>query len=354
VRVTLVHDESDLLALRGEWDALLRSSRSDSLFLTWEWISTWWRLYGDGRALHVLSARDDGGRLIGLAPLMRVHRRLLGVWPFEALEFIGQGADVTPEHLDFVAAPGLEADVVEAFARQICACEGVQLVDLRPLSTVSPNLTYLERALAPAGGQVRRVPDSVCPVLMLPDTTEQFLQSRSRNYRKKIREYERRCARDFSLRLRCSLTAAELHRDMAVLIDLHHRRWQGRSRAFESPRYVAFHQQIAELAFERGWVRLFTLEADGTPVASLYCFSYGDRYYFYQAGRDPRFARHRVGLVIMHRVVLEAIKEGARVFDFLGGREEYKYRWAESDVTCVRLQYSNSRAVQTCVMRGSV
>ena len=79
MHVTLVREESDLLALRGEWDALLRSSHSNGLFLTWEWISTWWRIYGDGRALHLLAARDDGGRLIGLAPLMRIRRRLLGV-----------------------------------------------------------------------------------------------------------------------------------------------------------------------------------------------------------------------------------------------------------------------------------
>ena len=36
-------DDRALDELRGEWEELLAASPSASVFLTWEWLSTWWR-----------------------------------------------------------------------------------------------------------------------------------------------------------------------------------------------------------------------------------------------------------------------------------------------------------------------
>lgn len=337
-----IQDEAGLRALRHEWNALLQSSCSNNLFLTWEWVSTWWRIYGDGSRLRVLAARSPEGRLVGVAPLKSACRKVLGLWVVEVIEFIGHGGDVTPEYLDFIVEPKYEVSVVSAFAAWLCADPGVRVLDLRPFAAQSPNLERLERALAEGGGRLRRFPDSVCPILPLPSSTEEFVAGRTRNYRKKVRESERRCERDLAVRLRVSASAEEIVRDLQLLADLHHKRWDGRSRAFQSPQYLEFHQQLSRVLLERGWVRLFTLESRSTPIALLYCFAYADRYYFYQAGRDPRYARHRVGLVLMHKVIQEAIRERAKVFDFLRGEEDYKYHWASSNAKNVRLVYSKT------------
>lgn len=134
---------------------------------------------------------------------------------------------------------------------------------------------------------------------------------------------------------------------MTALVSLHHKRWRGASRAFLSDRYRVFHDRLTMSMLERRWLRLFTLEKGGTPVASLYCFAYGKRYSFYQGGRDPNYAGHRVGLVLMHKVIQEAINEGAEVFDFLRGDEDYKYRWATTEVRNVRLVYWKSQLAST-------
>ena len=89
--------------------------------------------------------------------------------------------------------------------------------------------------------------------------------------------------------------------------------------------------------FAQGWVRLFTLEADGVPVAVLYCYAYAGHYYFYQGGWDPTYAPYRVGLVLMHNAIVHAVAEGAHIFDFLRGEEAYKDRWATRRTTSVRL-----------------
>src|SRR5207247_1376019 len=63
-----VHSTPEVFSnLRGDWNALLKQSPSDSIFLTREFQQTWWTHLGSGE-LRVLTAHDDG-QLRGIAPL---------------------------------------------------------------------------------------------------------------------------------------------------------------------------------------------------------------------------------------------------------------------------------------------
>jgi CelD/BcsL family acetyltransferase involved in cellulose biosynthesis len=339
LKVEVIDDRAGLLDLGSEWNSLLERSSSNNPFLTWEWVSTWWDVYGAQASLHVLTARDAGGALVGLAPLKRVRRRLFGALPVRVAEFIGDGGDVTPEYLDFVVAPGHERLVVAGFADHLMSDDRIGGVSLGPLAEASSSLVSVQETLRARGCYVAVAPEAACPVLDLPPTYDAFLAGRSRNYRKKIGEYARRGVRDLGLQLRQTASADELDADMATLVRLHHLRWNGRSRAFRTPEYVEFHRRLARRFLERGWMRLLSLEGHQGPVAVLYCFAYNRRYYYYQAGRDPERAQHRVGLVLMHQAIRRAIEEGAVAFDFLRGREAYKYRWAHVHSHSVRLAF---------------
>jgi CelD/BcsL family acetyltransferase involved in cellulose biosynthesis len=338
-RVALIDSDGGFQSLRDEWNDVLARSAANNIFLTWEWVSTWWELYGAGATLHVLTARDSDGTLLGIAPLQRRRRGLSGLGGVDVLEFIGYGGDVTPEQLDFIVQSGAEAVVAPAFVAHINADRSVGGADLRPFAATTPNLPYVERGLREAGGPLRAVPDSICPVLPLPATKAAFMESRSKNYRKKMKEYQRRCARDLGAQARLSATPAELETDMGALVALHRKRWESRTRAFRSTAYVEFHRRLAARLFDKGWVRMFALDSPSGPLAMLYCFSYAGRFSFYQAGRDPEHSKHRVGLVLMHHAIEQAIDEHAQVFDFLRGEEDYKYMWADGDVRAVRLTH---------------
>jgi CelD/BcsL family acetyltransferase involved in cellulose biosynthesis len=339
LRVACVDTHSAFHALAGEWNDVLAGSASNNLFLTWEWVSTWWEIYGAGSQLHVLVARDEDDRIVGIAPLQRRRRTMLGLHAIGVVEFIGAGGDVTPEQLDFIVAAGAEAVVTPALLAHLAADSAVRGLDLRPMAASSPNLPLLEAGLREARGHMRCLGDSVCPVLPLPATRAEFMASRSKNYRKKMGEYQRRAERDLGAKVRLSATPEALDRDMGALVTLHQRRWEGRSRAFRTTAYIQFHRRLARRLFDRGWVRMFALDSPKGPLAMLYCFAYNGRYYFYQAGRDPDLQKHRVGLVLMHAAIEQAIADGARLFDFLSGDEQYKYMWAAAELRAVRLTH---------------
>ncbi len=107
--VQAISDVSAFAALREEWTRLLVSNKSNCLFLTWEWLFTWWRHLADGRRLLLLTVRMDGD-LVGIAPLAVSPRFRFG-YALETLEFLGCG-HVGSDYLDIIAAEGSEEVVV--------------------------------------------------------------------------------------------------------------------------------------------------------------------------------------------------------------------------------------------------
>ena len=82
-----IDDAADFAGLRGEWDELLQASESDCFFLTWEWLSTWWKHLADDRELCILTVRD-GDELVAIAPFASRMRRCAGIVPVRSLEFL--------------------------------------------------------------------------------------------------------------------------------------------------------------------------------------------------------------------------------------------------------------------------
>src|SRR5215510_4708352 len=97
--------------LSGHWNLLLKRSASDTFFLTWEWISSWWNAYGKDMTPFVLAAWD-GERLAGLAPFCRENVRKAGsAWNY--LRFIGDGSHDS-DYLDCFAPKGQEEEFIDS------------------------------------------------------------------------------------------------------------------------------------------------------------------------------------------------------------------------------------------------
>src|SRR5690606_12126623 len=116
--VERVSDAARFGAMRGEWNELLADSRSANPFLTWEWLHTWWKHFGAGPTLHILTVRaGEGGRLVAAAPL-RVAGGPLS-W-LSRLEFLGTGA-AGSDYLDVIVRAGYEQTSLGALAAHLAS-----------------------------------------------------------------------------------------------------------------------------------------------------------------------------------------------------------------------------------------
>jgi CelD/BcsL family acetyltransferase involved in cellulose biosynthesis len=340
--VSPVKDSKAFQGMKVEWNVLLEESEANNIFLTWEWMYTWWEIYGQDYELYIITVRNPLGELVGIAPFKVSERGILRGDRSRALEFIGWGGDVPTEYLDIIAKKGWETKVLNSVAEYIFGNNTWTKVDLHHLSSTSPSIPVMKEYMKKRGVPFRIGRFSICPIVVLPESWEEFLSWKSVNFRKKTKEYRRTSLRDLGAHLiRCD-SPATLQEDMDALIKLHRKRWGRSSGAFRTKKYVTFHRRVSRLFLENNWLRLFFLKQEDKTLAGIYCFHHNKKYYYYQSGRDTEYPKYRLGMVLLNEVLKEAIKEKAGEFDLLTGEEAYKYRWAHYTKETVRLSSLNN------------
>jgi hypothetical protein len=73
-RTDLIDTPERFRALESEYVALLQRSSANSVFLTWEWLSTWMDVFGSNAKPFVILVRDEADRLLAAAPLKIAYR----------------------------------------------------------------------------------------------------------------------------------------------------------------------------------------------------------------------------------------------------------------------------------------
>ena len=322
--------------MRAEWNEVLASSDADCLFLSWEWLHTWWRHLAGRRRLFLLAVRE-GEELVALAPLALAPPQLGRLLPFRSLQLLGTGA-VGSDYLDLIVRRGWEDRAVSALAEELRR-QGAML-ELRQLRPEAVAWRLAER-LHPRGWSFRQARTEVCPFIPLAGHTwASYLAALGSAHRANLQRRLRNLQRDFAVRFDRVQGEEDRAEALGRLIGLHEARWRerGASEAFVSAGLRSFHEEVSRLALARGWLRLLELKLDGRSVAGLYGFRYGDRFLFYQSGLDPAYARQSVGLVTMGLAIKSAIEEGAAEYDLLHGSEPYKFLWARDARELRRLE----------------
>jgi CelD/BcsL family acetyltransferase involved in cellulose biosynthesis len=322
-----ITDRETFTTLREEWDELLASSKADCVFLTWEWLHTWWNHLGAGRQLRLITVRDEG-RLVGLLPLSVSPPHWRRLIPFRRREFLGSGS-VGSDYLDAIVRSGWERDVVRALCADLA--KSSSMLELAQVDRESSVASMLAAELVAWGWRAASRTGDVCPYIDLDGLSwDSYLASVSGQQRYRFRRQLARLEKDFELRVELARTEEDRREALDTVIRLHRERWRrrGGSNALHTQALVAFHDAFTRLALARGWLRLFTLYLDGRPAVSLYALRYGDTFSFYQTGLDPEFARYGAGVVLLGLTVKHAIEEGAREYDLLHGAERYKFHWA--------------------------
>jgi CelD/BcsL family acetyltransferase involved in cellulose biosynthesis len=312
-----------------QWNALLDRSASACIFLTWEWLTTWWRRFGAGQRILFFILRD-GKDVVGLAPLMMTPGPTRVTRAFRHLTFLGQYSDTAPEDLDIIAAPGREPEVARALVAELVDRRSEQwdLLRLQHVLKTSPNRAPLIQALAERGIFVREENEEECFNLALPASWEEFFRDKNRNFKKRWHGTVNRLEREGELKLEVVVPGEPTAAAFAELLRLNRARWGEEGTSFRSDSVIAFHQELCQQIHPRGWVLLALMTVGGKVVAAKYDFVYAGKVWGYQGGWDPDWEEHRVGDVLFGKCFEWAMAQGLTEYDFLGGASVYKERWS--------------------------
>jgi CelD/BcsL family acetyltransferase involved in cellulose biosynthesis len=328
-----VHFESGGFgALKPEWNDLLRRSCCDTIFLTWEWQSTWWKHLGEGDLLLLGFRAESDGRLVGIAPLFHTQTDDGHL----AINVIGC-RDVS-DYLDLLVEVGQEDAVYQALLDYLQKeAPAWDLVDMCNIPQDSLTFVRLPQISEERGFQTVVEIEDVCPIIELPATWDDYLMSLDKKQRHEVRRKLRRANRDADTRFFIVGPDHDLQAEMESFIELHQKSTPEKSQ-FMQPQMQDFFFDVAQTLQTQGWLQLAFVEMNGERAATLLNFDYRDDILVYNSGYDPvQFRQLSPGIIVTARSIEHAIHLGRQRLDFLRGDEVYKYRFGAQDTEVRRL-----------------
>ena len=318
---------AEFAQLGAEWDSLFQRANPENIFLSFGWMSTWWKHFGKGQ-LAVIAVRDSDGRLVAVAPFY-VARSSAGLGArrlgFLADEHVGS------DYMNVLADGRFGAAVVEEIARNLVAHHDLwDYIELRDTAD-SPLMAALSARLVSRGMCVFEAARRACRYVPLPPTFEKYMARISTSLRANYRRRWRALQHEHQGECLAVSDAAELERHFPSLIALHRMRFAERveESAFLAAGVPEFHFEAMRVLAAEGFVRLFVLKAGGEAVAALYGFRVGQTFQFYQCGMHTGRLRQGVGQILIGNAIEHTIAGGQATFDFLRGDESYKAQWAD-------------------------
>ncbi|MGA4578906.1 GNAT family N-acetyltransferase [Limisphaera sp. VF-2] len=310
-----------------EWDRAVERL-GGPIYMTWDWLRTWWEFYGGGCELRLMIFRKDG-EIVGLLP---VYMQRIGLPPLALTVARLVGANIPPKVFD-PPLGGTWAVQCMHLALSRLEQDGCGLFSLGP---VSEEFTLAHRDLEsdperPGRWRAEKRSAGVYTWFLLPETLEAYLSSLGKNEQKNRRKYELRM-----LRKEYEVVVEVLGRGREALSDafeeftrLHTAQWrtEGLPGHFGAwPRGLEYNRALVRAQARHQRVRLLRIRANGQTVCAQYAFAWSDRWFWELPAREvgpewDRFSLGPTGIVVM---IQEAIREGRKRIE--GGLGHYPYK----------------------------
>jgi CelD/BcsL family acetyltransferase involved in cellulose biosynthesis len=301
-----------------EWNSLVASSETSSIFMTFQWHDAWWGSYGGQRRPFIVAGFEDG-QLVGIAPLMidgRGWRR--------RLSFMGEGK---ADYHDVIVSKKHKPSFLSALM--------ALLADRRsewgefPLMNVPASSSTLS-SLLPLCGEYRLSSmmhqDTVNHALALNGTEA---EARTIMNKKDLRRRTNYMKSNGSLRFFTIEDSVMLERYLPQFFDQHVQRWRKtRTKSlFEEGVHRNFYDVLARELLPTGWLFWSVLEFNGAPVAFHFGFDYRGVVTWYKPSFDVNLYRRSPGKVLLRHLISHAIDQEKNELDYTVGDELFKRRF---------------------------
>jgi CelD/BcsL family acetyltransferase involved in cellulose biosynthesis len=312
--------------MKTDWNQMLSKSMDNNPFSTFEWLSTWWKFYGQPNEFKIFTVKNEQNQTILIAPLMYTGYKQLGIKILKKMEFVA-----TP-HSDYHTL--LFTDFYESkkiISKLIEHIYETQKLDLLIFGEIPEN-SYSAKLLENIqinGYTNELVKGMDCPYIELPSDKVTFVNTLGSSMRHNLKKWEKQASEKFKLNFIKYTEIGDVEKAMRAFFEIHQKRQksEGREGYFANSKNQQFHIEIAKSFAEKDFLALFFLTFNDEPVSSIYCYEYNDKLYAYLCGFDPEYAEYRPGYLIFKKAIEYGIDKGLKEFDFLRGPEEYKQRW---------------------------
>lgn len=322
---------------KNEYLRLIHDDENVTPFFTHHWLVSWWRAYESLYKFQVFCLYNNE-RLVGAIPIM-FSKSSLGKLPLNKVSFLGGNWGI----IDFPVK-----DEAEGWGKTFLSwlfkekAKEWEVLELGPLNAFSNHTNTFLKAL-----EIRKTPykchEISNPYLSLAVTWEQFLNQRSKNFRRTLKKKEKEAQGGslFMNRRLINPTAKDLG---DAIFEVSQKSWQGEQgvAVANTEEGKSFYKLLCA-GNEEFSIDLSMLYSGDQCVAYLLGLLKGRIYYAFDTGFDPAYADYSPGLLIHLHVLKSLCEDKIDEFNF-GYEHSYKERFMPL----------NHRALKIVVYRSHV
>jgi CelD/BcsL family acetyltransferase involved in cellulose biosynthesis len=310
-----INTREGLEGLRGEWNRLLTVSEVNTIFLTHEWVTAWWRGFGEEKKLFILLVKDNE-RLIGIAPLMIEDRKI---------RFIGAPMS---DYCDFIVSEAKEAVLGEVYKYILKGQRTWSNISLEEIKESSSTIPLSLRILPTLTKYFDVSFSNPCFSLNMEGMTADNINTLTN--KKSLRRYINFFSRNGGVHLYKVEGLDRVHAVLDILFEQHSKLWgkRGMSSMFNEKRYKEFFRTLARELQISGNFDICALNFNDKIIATHLGFLYNKVYLSYCQSHDAAYSTRSPGIILQKLFIKRFFDEGFSEVDFSRGAEPYKLRFA--------------------------
>ena len=342
-KIELIDETEKFKNLKKEWNSLLeKSEEKDNIFLKWEWLFNWWKIYkSKNKELFILIVKDKD-KIVGIAPFFLLKYKLVSFFPsVRQIMFLGTG-EVCSDFLDIITFPQLRAKIFEEIfkflVQDVQKFSGNKFFDILLLGNIpedSMSIPLLKKTAKKFDLNFNLFPFTECPVIELPKTVEDFKKTLNKSDRNKIFRKFRRLKENFpNYKIEKIKELSSLDEGIDVMVNLNKKRCKekGLKSSFLSDKMVKFHKEISKIFLSKNLLDMYLFRINNKPIAYSYNFHTNGTIYGYSTGFDTNeeyCRKYNVGTILTMYVITKSIEEGFNKFSLGRGKDAYKLKFTK-------------------------
>lgn len=304
-----------LNALKEEWNTLLTNCKDKNIFLTHEWITTWWEYFSERRDLFILLVKENE-RLIGIAPLMLTLKKI---------EFIG-----TPlsDYCDFIIEKEHEEALKAIYGHLLENRKLWRSISLGEIPEKSLTLLLSPKILQGLTKYFNVSFSNPCFAVDFKGLTSDDVNAitNKKGLRRHINHFNQSGRLDFQK----VNDLNDVYGALNVFFEQHIRLWAGRGMLsmFNNQRYKEFIRSIAKNILSNGNLGFWVLKFNDQIIAASFGFEFNKVYISYCQSHDLEYCKRSPGIIMQKYLIEKLFEEGSHIVDFSRGAEVYKLRFS--------------------------
>ncbi|MDH5513384.1 MAG: GNAT family N-acetyltransferase [Gammaproteobacteria bacterium] len=327
--VEWLSDLADIERLEPMWRALESRVSDRTVFVTWDYLITWYRHYGGIYGEPLVGVARKGDDLVGIAPLV-VRRSTVGRIPVRRVDFACYDGEAG-EFLIVDDNPEAAGELVGSAVKTM----PFDVIRLSNFTSNSAKLDSVEQAAREQGLRLHRE-DYAYATVDLKSGYDAYYRSMGRNFRRNLKRMDERLAGIGQVRIegaRIGCDQSMIEPVVQRLFAIEAESWKAVKRGYPlAAHHRRFIQEIGERFGPQGKLDIAILTIGGVDAAYLMALMEHGVYYDVTISYSEKFSAASPGTYLMLLLMAELPSRGVHTV-VSHGPHAYKKRWATAFVS---------------------